>query len=118
MFLAGFNTHKIVQHVLQRQGATFGSSMRTFWRRRPDFHPTDVLEDADGSLLVIDTGGWFRIGCPTSQIAKPEVKGAIYRIRRTDAAPVLGSAQTENRLGTDLGHDTGRSAGRPASRRG
>ena len=45
-----------------------------------------MLEDADGSLLVIDTGGWFRIGCPTSQIAKPEIKGAIYRVRRTDAA--------------------------------
>ena len=53
----------------------------------PDFHPTDVLEDADGSLLVVDTGGWFRIGCPTSQIAKPEITGAIYRVRRTDAVP-------------------------------
>ena len=47
-----------------------------------------MLEDADGSLLVIDTGGWFRIGCPTSQIAKPEVGGAIYRIRRTGAQRV------------------------------
>src|SRR5262249_48997934 len=46
---------------------------------------TDVLEDADGSLLVLDTGGWFRIGCPTSGIAKPDVKGAIYRVRRQDA---------------------------------
>ncbi|MCA9228239.1 MAG: HEAT repeat domain-containing protein, partial [Planctomycetales bacterium] len=53
-----------------------------------DFHPTDVLQDADGSLLVIDTGGWFRIGCPTSQIAKPNILGAIYRIRRAAAAPV------------------------------
>jgi putative heme-binding domain-containing protein len=51
----------------------------------PDCHPTDVLEDADGSLLVIDTGGWFRIGCPTSQIAKPEIGGAIYRVRRNGA---------------------------------
>src|SRR5690606_2787504 len=32
--------------------------------------------------------GWFRHGCPTSQIAKPEVKGAIYRIRKKGAAPV------------------------------
>ena len=46
-----------------------------------------MLEDADGSLLVIDTGGWFRIGCPTSQIAKPEIKGAIYRVRRVKARP-------------------------------
>src|SRR5207244_1533083 len=54
----------------------------------PDFHPTDVLEDADGSLLVIDTGGWFRIGCPTSRVDKPQIKGAIYRIRRKDAPKV------------------------------
>ena len=49
-----------------------------------NFHPTDVFEDADGSLIVIDTGGWFRIGCPTSQIARPEFKGAIYRVRKDD----------------------------------
>ena len=62
---------------------------KTFWcPTSSDFHPTDVLEDADGSLLVIDTGGWFRIGCPTSQIAKPEIGGGIYRIRRADAPPV------------------------------
>src|SRR5207245_5728675 len=42
-------------------------------------------QDADRSLLVIDTGGWFRIGCPTSQIARPEIKGAIYRIRKKGA---------------------------------
>src|SRR5262249_44012531 len=38
------------------------------------------------SLLVIDTGGWFRIGCPTSQIARPEINGGIYRIRRQRSA--------------------------------
>ena len=50
--------------------------------RDPDFHPTDVIEDADGSLLVLDTGAWFIHGCPISRVAKPEIKGAIYRIRR------------------------------------
>ena len=50
-----------------------------------DFHPTDVIEDADGSLLVIDTGPWYKLCCPTSQLAKPEVLGAIYRIRRKGA---------------------------------
>src|SRR3546814_9217684 len=44
-----------------------------------DFHPTDVIEDADGSLLVIDTGGWYKLCCPTSQLWKPDVLGAIYR---------------------------------------
>ena len=54
------------------------------WRRRdflisddPDFHPTDVLEDADGSLLVIDTGGWFRIGCPTRRSPSRRSRGHL-----------------------------------------
>ena len=51
-----------------------------------DFHPTDVLMDADGSLLVIDTGGWYKLCCPTSQLWKPDVLGGIYRVRRVGAA--------------------------------
>ena len=87
LFSALFNMHKIMRHRLERQGATFTCRNEDFLvSSDPDFHPTDVFEDADGSLLVIDTGGWFRIGCPTSQIAKPDVMGAIYRVRRT-AAP-------------------------------
>jgi putative membrane-bound dehydrogenase-like protein len=80
-----FNPHKVQRHVLERDGATFKSKNEEFiTSKSPDFHPTDVLEDADGSLLVVDTGGWFRIGCPTSQIAKPQVLGGIYRIRKKD----------------------------------
>jgi putative membrane-bound dehydrogenase-like protein len=82
-----FNTHKIVRTDLIRDGSTFRAETADFLQAASDdFHPTDVLEDADGSFLVIDTGGWFRIGCPTSQIAKPNILGAIYRVRRTDAA--------------------------------
>ncbi|MBI1900978.1 MAG: HEAT repeat domain-containing protein [Planctomycetia bacterium] len=82
-FSVHFNTHKILRHVLVRDGATFRSMDSDFLvSSSSDFHPTDVLEDPDGSLLVIDTGGWFRIGCPTSQVAKPEILGAIYRVRR------------------------------------
>ena len=55
-----------------------------------DFHPTDVEEDADGSLLVVDTGGWYKLCCPTSQLPKPDVLGGIYRVRRIDA-PVIPS---------------------------
>ena len=44
-----------------------------------------MLEDADGSLLVIDTGGWYKLCCPTSQLHKPDVLGAIYRVRRKGA---------------------------------
>lgn len=82
LFSVQFNTHKVLRHVLTRDGATFRCEDHDFLvSTDPDFHPTDVLEDADGSLLVIDTGGWFRLGCPTSQVAKPEIAGAIYRIR-------------------------------------
>lgn len=85
LFSTQFNTHKIVRHIVVREGATLLTRDEDFLvSTHPDFHPTDVLEDADGSLLVIDTGGWFRIGCPTSQIAKPEVHGAIWRIRKKE----------------------------------
>jgi len=88
-FITEFNTHKVVRTILTREGATFSATAKDFLSSSSDdFHPTDVLEDADGSLLVIDTGGWFRIGCPTSQIAKPNILGAIYRVRREKAAPV------------------------------
>jgi putative membrane-bound dehydrogenase-like protein len=86
LFSAQFNRHRIQRHILERDGATFRIQTEDFLvSDDADFHPTDVLEDADGSLLVIDTGGWFRIGCPTSRIAKPEIKGAIYRVYRKDA---------------------------------
>lgn len=90
LFVTHFNTHQVARTRLAREGSTFRvASTETFLQADSiDFHPTDVLQDADGSLLVIDTGGWFRIGCPTSQIAKPNILGAIYRIRRTAAEPV------------------------------
>lgn len=88
-FVCEFNTHKLVRVKLTRAGSSYSASVEEFLASSdPDFHPTDVVEDADGSLLVIDTGGWFRNGCPTSQIAKPEITGAIYRIRRKDGASV------------------------------
>ena len=89
LFSALFNMHKVMRHRLEPAGATWQCRNEDFLvSSDPDFHPTDVFEDADGSLLVIDTGGWFRIGCPTSQIAKPDVMGAIYRVRRQDAPKV------------------------------
>ncbi|MGV3754912.1 MAG: PVC-type heme-binding CxxCH protein [Verrucomicrobiota bacterium] len=89
LFVTQFNTHKVKRVVLERSGSTYKASEHDFLSSEShDFHPTDVLEDADGSLLVVDTGGWFRNGCPTSQIAKPDVRGGIYRIRKVDQAKV------------------------------
>ncbi|MAT16257.1 MAG: hypothetical protein CMJ46_13420 [Planctomyces sp.] len=90
IFTTIFNLHKVVRSDVRRVGATFETTETDFLLSNdPNFHATDIIEDADGSLLVIDTGGWFRIGCPTSQIAKPEFTGAIYRIRKQDAPPVV-----------------------------
>ncbi len=50
-----------------------------------DIHLTDVLEDADGSLLSGEHGGWFIAGCPLSVVAKTNVLGGIYCIRKTGA---------------------------------
>lgn len=84
-----FNMHKISRHALTKHGATFTSETSDLLvSDNLDFHPTDVLEDADGSVLVVDTGGWFRLCCPTSQLEKADVLGGIYRIRRQDAKPV------------------------------
>jgi putative heme-binding domain-containing protein len=86
LFTAQFNPHRVQRHVLYRDGATFRTEDSDFLTSvDPDFHPTDVIEDADGSLLVLDTGAWFIHGCPLSRVAKPEIKGSVYRIRKTGA---------------------------------
>ncbi|MEO7650604.1 MAG: PVC-type heme-binding CxxCH protein [Bryobacteraceae bacterium] len=92
LFSAQFNPHRVQRHVVTREGATFSTVDEDFLTSSdPDFHPTDVMEDADGSLLVVDTGAWFVHGCPISRVSKPEVKGAIYRIRKI-GAPAIADA--------------------------
>ncbi len=81
LYAAQFNTHSVPRLKLKREGSTFAASIEQFLESEAsDFHPTDVVEDADGSLLVIDTGAWFK-HCPTSQIDRQNVFGGIYRIR-------------------------------------
>ena len=92
-FAAMFNLRKVTRHVLEPAGATFTVGDSDFLVSEDrDFHPTDVIEDADGSLLVIDTGAWYKLCCPTSQLAKPDVLGGIYRVRRI-GAPKLQDAR-------------------------
>src|SRR5690606_36529661 len=68
-----FDTSKITRTRTSRLGSAFApEETETIFRLlKPDAHITDVIEDHNGDLLAIDTGGWFRIGCPTSQISKP-----------------------------------------------
>lgn len=93
LFVSYFNLRKISRHVMVPDGATFTTKDTDFVTSdSQDFHPTDVLEEADGSLLIVDTGGWYKICCPTSQLAKPDVLGGIYRVRKT-GAPRIADAR-------------------------
>ena len=89
LFATLFNMRKVVRIDLAPEEATFRTEVSDLLESDSiDFHPTDVTEDADGSLLVVDTGGWYKICCPTSQLSKPDVLGAIYRVRPKNAKPV------------------------------
>src|SRR5262249_46235706 len=83
LFACQFNLRKVSRHVLKPSGSTYTTEDFDFVvSDNQDFHPTDVIEDADGSLLIVDTGGWYKLCCPSSQLVKADVLGAIYRVRR------------------------------------
>jgi putative membrane-bound dehydrogenase-like protein len=97
IFCCQFNRHKVSRHKLERDGASFKTIDSDFVvSSHIDFHPTDVVEDADGSLIVVDTGGWYKLCCPTSQFAKPDVLGGIYRVRK------IGAEKVEDPRGTKI----------------
>ncbi|NND08203.1 MAG: hypothetical protein HKN87_17625, partial [Saprospiraceae bacterium] len=96
LFTAEFNTGRIMRYQLQRQGSSFSTEGEAFVQAMvPDIHPTDVLQAADGSLLVVITGGWFIKGCPLSRVAKPEVSGGIYRVRKVGTKAITDPWGTE-----------------------
>jgi putative membrane-bound dehydrogenase-like protein len=87
LFSAQHNARRIGRHILQRRGATFASEESDFLTTDdPDFHPSDVLQDQDGSLLVIDTGSWYTQHCPTGRIRNSPALGGIYRVKYTRGA--------------------------------
>jgi putative membrane-bound dehydrogenase-like protein len=89
LFSAEFNTGKIIRSIISADGATFRTADTPFVTAAiPDVHLTDVLQDADGSMIVINTGGWFIAGCPLSRVAKLDVPGGIYRIRKVDTEKI------------------------------
>ena len=107
-YAALFNMQKVTRHELVPAGATFTSKDTDFVVADSlDFHPTDVIEDADGSLLVVDTGAWYKLCCPTSQLAKPDVPGAIYRVRKRGCAGGGRPARTASRLAGGVGGGAG-----------
>jgi len=96
LFTAQFNTRKVSAHRLARHGSTFRAQDEDFLTTDdPDFHPSDVLEDVDGSLLVVDTGAWYVHHCPTGRIRKAPARGAIYRVRFIDAGAIVKSRRNQ-----------------------
>ncbi|MDX1929149.1 MAG: hypothetical protein SFV81_21660 [Pirellulaceae bacterium] len=78
-----FNLQKVTAHQLQPAGASFTTANQDLVvADRIDFHPTDILEDSDGSLLIVDTGGWYDLCCPTSRIDQKTASGGVYRLAR------------------------------------
>ena len=89
LFSAEFNTGKIIRHRISKDGATFKTEDEAFiTSTSQDIHFTDVVEDADGSMLVLNTGGWFILGCPLSRVAKLTELGGIYRVRKNKSPKV------------------------------
>jgi putative heme-binding domain-containing protein len=85
LFSMHYMLHKVVRHDLIRDGSTFRAVDSDFLTTIDhDIRLTDVLEDADGSLLVVDMGAWFTYGFPGNPLPKPKGFGAIYRVRRHD----------------------------------
>ena len=86
LFNAEFNTGRIMRRQVIPEGATYRTIDEPFITSTvSDVHLTDVWEDADGSMLILNTGGWFIAGCPLSRVAKLEVHGGIYRITKNGA---------------------------------
>ena len=117
LFATNFNLRKVTRHILTPDGATYRSTDSDLLvSDQTDFHPTDVIEDDTSwrhpnSLLIADTGGWYKICCPTSQLVKPDVLGAIYRVRKSDVPekPVIppGDPQDPGPDGAGYTHKLG-----------
>jgi len=87
LFSAQHNSRKVQRHGLENAGSTFTTTDLDFVTSDdPDFHPSDVLQAPDGSLLVVDTGAWYVQHCPTGRIRNSRAPGGVWRVRAT--APV------------------------------
>ena len=83
-----FNTQRLVRMELTTDGATYRATQNEFVKLHDaDIHLTDVMEAPSGDLLLVNTGGWFRSGCPSSLMARPDIMGAIYRVKATIKRP-------------------------------
>ncbi len=90
LLCADFNLRRVSLHRLSRSGSSYATEIETLLESdQAELHPTDVIEDADGSILVADTSSWWKMCCPTSTIIDPADMGGIYRIRKSNAEPLV-----------------------------
>ncbi len=83
---AQFNLHRVSAHRLELDGAGYRTVDQVLLAsEQVDFHPTDILEDKSGDLLIIDTGGWYDLCCPTSGGDQKVAGGGIFRLRKKQA---------------------------------
>jgi len=102
LFSAEHNTRKIVRHVLTPKEASYSVQDFDFVTTDdPSMHFSDVLEDDDGSLLLIDTGSWYVHHCPTGRIVSSPARGGIYRVRYHDANKPVGKTSATRQRATD-----------------
>jgi putative heme-binding domain-containing protein len=88
---AQFNLHKVSLHPLYTSSDSSGyasASIDLVTSPRIDFHPVDVLLDRDGSLIIVDTGGWYDLCCPSSGTDQRVALGGIYRLRGATTDPL------------------------------
>lgn len=79
-----FNLQKVGIHRLINQGGTFVAETKDLVRcNRVDFHPVDTVNEPNGSLLILDTGGWYDLCCPSSGSDQAIAEGGIYRLSAT-----------------------------------
>lgn len=86
LIAAQFNLQRVSMHRLTREGASYRSKDTDLLVcDQLDFHPVDVLQDVDGSLIVVDTGGWYDLCCPSSGTEERVAPGGIYRLRHVSS---------------------------------
>jgi putative heme-binding domain-containing protein len=112
LLCAQFNLHQISLHRLTQRSDRAHYRAESFplvSSNRIDFHPVDLLLDTDGSILIVDTGGWYDLCCPSSGTDQRVASGGIYRLRGLTSSETL--SKNENLLSEQkrLEHLTNRS---------
>ena len=95
---ADFNLQRVSLHRITSAGDFYEAASGELLRgSRVDFHPVDTVVDSDGSLLVLDTGGWYDLCCPSSGVKGQVAPGGIYRLRLPDGVgeSVVGSVDAD-----------------------